>query len=282
MKTAPFYKYHGLGNDFVIVDEADWPQAARWVEALCDRNRGVGSDGLLFLRPSADDDAHTQMVIYNRDGSRSEMCGNGVRCVVRHLVEVHGVEDDTIVVATDAGPRHCRVVEGDLGSWRVEVEMGRADIEGDALPVEIGSFAADLIKISMGNPHAIAFASPELDTIDMIGVELNDDHPGFAEGVNVEFVEQDGPQRLRVVVYERGVGRTMACGTGACAAAVAAIETGRCEADQPVEIELPGGVLQIELRDGRIYMTGPVDFVFDGTLSASWLADGGTPDLDEF
>ncbi|MFP4597350.1 MAG: diaminopimelate epimerase [Persicimonas sp.] len=280
MKTAPFYKYHGLGNDFVIVDEADWPQAPRWVEALCDRNRGVGADGLLFLRQSADAAAHIQMVIYNRDGSRSEMCGNGVRCVVRHLVEARGVEGDSIVVATDVGARHCRVVERGLGSWRVEVEMGRADIESGALPVEIGSFAADLIKISMGNPHAIAFASPGIDTIDRVGIELNADHPSFAEGVNVEFVEQDGPQRLRVVVYERGVGRTMACGTGACAAAVAAIETGRCGADQPVEVELPGGVLQIELRDEHVYMTGPADFVFDGTLSADWFAASRATDLD--
>lgn len=270
MKTVPIFKYHGLGNDFVVVRQADAPEAHEWVEALCDRHRGVGADGLLVI--SDIDAGGARMVIYNRDGSRPEMCGNGVRCVVRHLVEVEGCEADGLTVHSDAGPRPCQVTEQGEGVWQVAVQMGRAQIASDSVAIAHAGFDTQLTKVDMGNPHGVAFGSTDLQTVDAIGELLNADHPEFPEGVNVEFVEQTGPNQLRVDVYERGVGRTMACGTGACAAAVAAIEADHCDGSEPVAVELPGGVLRIEVRQGIVWMTGPVEHVFDGQLSADWLA----------
>ncbi|WP_222615339.1 diaminopimelate epimerase [Persicimonas caeni] len=269
VKSFPIFKYHGLGNDFVVVREADAPDVEAHVEALCDRNRGVGADGVLVL--SEFEDAQARMVIFNRDGSRPEMCGNGVRCVVRHLVQVEGFCADALTIVSDAGPRPCRVEEQGAGTWQVAVEMGEAKLDAEPAHVDHDGFTAELVKVDMGNPHAVTFQAAPIETIDAIGELLNAAHPEFPEGVNVEFVEQTGPQAIRVDVYERGVGRTQACGTGACAAAVAAIDAGLCHADAPVEVELPGGVLRIELRDGVVWMTGPVEYVFCGEITDDWL-----------
>lgn len=275
MTSFPIFKYHGLGNDFVVVREVDAANAVSMVEALCDRHRGVGADGVLVL--SEFGDASARMTIYNRDGSRPEMCGNGVRCVVRHLAQVEGFAPDALTVMSDAGPRPCRVIEqGQVkeeskGTWQVAVEMGEATIGADPVHLEHDGFAADLVEVDMGNPHAVTFQTAPVQTIDAVGELLNSKHEAFPQGVNVEFVEQTGPNSLRVDVFERGVGRTMACGTGACAAAVAAIDAGICDADAPVDVELPGGVLRIEFRDGIVWMTGPVDYVFCGEVTADWL-----------
>ncbi len=277
VKTVPFYKYHGLGNDFVVMRQADAPDADRWVRALCDRHRGVGADGLLWLvEPDDAARAASRMVIYNRDGSRPEMCGNGVRCVVRHLVEVEGCDPDDVTIMSDAGPRRCQVTERGSGAWQVTVEMGAAAIA--EAPVQLDeAFDDSFTAVDMGNPHAVTFCRPDVTTVDAVGERLNAGHQAFPQGVNVEFVEQTGPQQLRVDVYERGVGRTMACGTGACAAAAAAIAAGKCSAQAPVEVELPGGTLRIEVRDATIWMTGPVEHVFDGELTEDWLDEHAGP-----
>jgi diaminopimelate epimerase len=199
------------------------------------------------------------------------MCGNGVRCVVRHLVQVEGFSPDSVTIMSDAGLRRCQVEDLEQGTWQVRVEMGHAAIAPQRIRARVGQFNAELMAVDMGNPHAIVFESAPVETIDEVGQALNADHPDFPRGVNVEFVELVGPNHLRVDVFERGVGRTMACGTGACAAAAAAVEAGVCEAGRPVDVELPGGMLRIELADSQVWMTGPVDFVFRGELSADWL-----------
>jgi diaminopimelate epimerase len=280
VKSVPIFKYHGLGNDFVVVRASDMPDALdAWAEAICDRHRGVGADGVLVLSEPASDAeasgneqaADARMVIYNRDGSRPEMCGNGVRCVVRHLVQVEGFSADSVTIASDAGLRRCEVTDQKEGTWQVRVEMGQAAIDPQPVRAHIGHFDAELMAVDMGNPHAVVFQTAGVETIDEVGQALNSDHPSFPKGVNVEFVEQTGPNQLRVDVFERGVGRTQACGTGACAAAAAAIEAGVCEAGEPVDVALPGGVLRIELVDGNVWMTGPVDYVLRGELTTDWL-----------
>jgi diaminopimelate epimerase len=279
--TLPIFKYHGLGNDFVVMRGRDLRDSAgresdlaSWAGALCDRHRGIGADGLLVVTLSDDAESAARMVIYNQDGSRPEMCGNGVRCVVRHLVEVEGIAGDELIIASDAGPRRCRVVERnrpqESGVWQVEVDMGPATIASGRVEFKDDDLALSLVDVDMGNPHAVALnASADAETLDRAGGILNSAHPAFPSGVNLEFVQQMGPQKLRVDVFERGVGRTMACGTGACAAAAAAIDAGLCDAQAPVEVELPGGALTIEMRDGRVWMRGPVESVFRGELHES-------------
>lgn len=283
MTRRPFLKYHGLGNDFVVVEAHRWPDAPELARRICDRHRGVGADGLLVVDAdgqshSADDpsDAHAGMIIYNRDGSRPQMCGNGIRCVARYLLEEgRAAGDGELVIASDAGPRRCRLVDKRRGVWRIEVDMGEASVESDSASIEAAGFSADATRVDMGNPHAVVFAVPALSVIDRVGEALNDAHPDFEEGVNVEFVEVTGDQTIRVVVYERGVGRTLACGTGACAAAAAAVERGVCRLDEPVEVELPGGALRIAFDGRRVWMTGPVERVFSGRLSPDWLRARG-------
>jgi diaminopimelate epimerase len=291
VKPAPIFKYHGLGNDFIVVRAADMPDGLdfgahgndrssradmTWAKAICDRHHGVGADGVLVLSEH-DSQADACMTIYNRDGSRPEMCGNGVRCVVRHLVQVEGVSADSVNIWSDAGLRRCEVTNSNEGTWKVRVDMGQAAMSSQPIRVHLdhdqrGQFDAELTAVDMGNPHAVVFRSANVETLDEVGQALNADHPSFSDGVNVEFVEKTGPNQLCVDVYERGVGRTMACGTGACAAAAAAFEAGVCDPSEPVEVTLPGGALRVELVDGQLWMTGPVDYVFGGELSSDWLA----------
>jgi len=238
--------------------------------ALCDRHRGVGGDGVIFIggdRPT--------MRVVNADGSVPEMCGNGIRCVALHLVRLQRVPGARFDVETDSGPHHCRVLEaGDLG--RVEVAMRPASLRPDDLPVVADSPLLDapfqvagrtlhVTAVSMGNPHAVVF-DPVDDARMTLGPALQDD-ARFTQGVNVGFArpQADG---LELHVFERGAGWTQACGTGACAAAVAAVETGRAERGQPLQVHLPGGSLTILVgaRDAPVAMTGPARHVFDGTL----------------
>lgn len=267
---ARIEKYHGTGNDFVVVDAATWSleEVARFVGALCDRHRGVGADGVLHVerrpdRLAAGLDAY--MTVINRDGSRPQMCGNGVRCVARYLVEQHGLATE-LVIGSDAGPRACRFFVDDES---VEVDMGVVRSDGD-VECEAAGRRWSFRAVDVGNPHAVVF-EPVTDALaDAVGAELNAPGSPFAEGVNVEFVVA-GDGRLDVVVYERGVGRTQACGTGACAVAFAAWDAGIAGGDEVV-VGLPGGDLRIRREGGRIWMRGDAEHVFSGSVSATWMA----------
>jgi diaminopimelate epimerase len=259
-----FSKYHGLGNDFAIVEAGAYGTTEAEVAWFCDRHRGVGADGIIFYSLGGPDGADATMIIYNRDGSRPQMCGNGIRCLARHLVEVVGLPGDGLRVATDAGMRTTHVLVSGQGPWEIAVEMGPGrwqkgqsdlEFEGERLPWDY---------VDMGNPHAVLFSSRDLAFVDRLGSWANRDKGIFPEGVNVEFVELLGPSHLGAVVYERGVGRTLACGTGACAVAVAAWRSGRVEPARPVRVELPGGPLTIEERDGAVWMIGEATAVFRG------------------
>jgi len=255
-----FWKYQGLGNDFVVVEGEPLMTAERAV-ALCDRRRGIGADGVLTILPARADGA-AYMHIYNPDGSVAAMCGNGVRCVARHLAETRGL-DGEIVVETDAGPRACRVHRGAAGVDAVTVDMGRARVEGTQEFV-LGAECVRAVRVSMGNPHAVILDGADAARAATVGPAIQALVPG---GVNVGFGSASG-SRVDLVVWERGAGLTEACGTGACAAAVAALHEGRLDRGVPIAVKLPGGTLEITVADDlSVKMKGPAERVFEGTTN---------------
>jgi diaminopimelate epimerase len=280
-----FAKYEGLGNDFIVVDgrSQDLAVAAEHAVALCDRHLGVGADGVLLVEFRGGKPA---MRVINADGSRPEMCGNGLRCVVLYLAHSGFVvapsrerEAVEVTVDTDSGPHRCRLWRED-GEDLVEVGMRAASLDPASLPVQ-ADVAGPLLDapfemdgkhvrftcVSMGNPHAVTFDDIG-EARAVLGPRLGT-HPRFEHGANIGFGRMLGPQRLELAVWERGAGFTQACGTGACAAAVAAIETGRAKRNEPIEVRLPGGYLRILVsdRDRPILMTGPARRVFEGEIA---------------
>jgi diaminopimelate epimerase len=289
-----FAKYEGLGNDFVVLEglaqSASLAAAAEQAALLCDRHRGLGADGVLLIehRPSGGAPA---MRVFNADGSRPEMCGNGIRCVALHLVRnASRPPGIPFEIETDAGPHLCNVAARERQS-DVEVQMRPASLAPEDIPVVVAGSAPALRGgagalnpvldepfsaaqrsvllscVSMGNPHAVTFDEIAPDLRVSLG-PLLEKHQRFPRGANIGFARSVGPQSIELAVWERGVGFTEACGTGACACAVAAVETGRATRHVPIDIHLPGGTLQILVggREDRISMTGPARHVFDGTF----------------
>ncbi|MDI3299205.1 MAG: diaminopimelate epimerase [Bacillota bacterium] len=271
-----FVKMHGLGNDYVFVDAilggtapacepelAGWPEERlrRLAAAVADRHRGVGGDGLiLMLRGEA---APFRMRIFNADGSEGEMCGNGIRCVAKYLFDEGYAREAAFVVETRAGLIRTEVGEGDRRSRQVRVDMGPPRAIEEARELEAAGRRWRYRPVSMGNPHAVVFVDdPGAVDLSRVGPAI-ERHPAFPGRTNVEFVRVDAPDRLTVRVWERGSGATLACGTGACASAVAAAHEGR--AGRRLAVDLPGGRLEVEwAEDGRVWMTGPAEEVFRG------------------
>ena len=274
--TLAFYKYEGLGNDFLIVEKSALGSADLTTEravALCDRHRGVGADGVLVL----DVDGPSMHVI-NSDGSVPEMCGNGIRCAALHLARRMGEAALEMSIDTAAGPHACIVVNRP-GSESVAVQMAPPSLVPADLPLNselpwidhdlaVGDRSVHLTGVSMGNPHAVTFDDVGEERFE-IGPAIQAD-PHFPEGVNVGFVSHHEGNEMRLDVLERGAGWTLACGTGACAAAVAAVETGRAQRDEQLCIRLPGGTLMITVGapGNTVLMQGPARFVFSGELAA--------------
>lgn len=262
--NTEFEKWEGLGNDFVIIElpkGISQPFDPEQIQKLCDRHRGIGADGILFIDRSG---PHPRMIVSNADGSRPEMCGNGLRCVAAFLAMSSGKTDVTLLIATDAGEKRC-IVERDQDQFAVTVDMGIARPTG-TLEIAISSKTHAFTTIDMGNPHAITFDPVYTQSdIDLIAPTIATSVPG---GINVEFcrVVDDGPRpRIDVTVWERGVGRTLACGTGACAVAAAACDAQRVSFEQPVDVALPGGILEITVDKQRhVRMKGPARRVFRG------------------
>jgi diaminopimelate epimerase len=256
----PFWKYHGLGNDFVVVEACELMSAERAVR-LCDRRRGVGADGVLSVLPPRAGGA-AYMHIYNSDGSVPEMCGNGARCVVRHLAERRGLGGE-LVLETDAGPKRCIVHRGAGGAFEsVSIEMGPARYIGEEA-FELGGERLLGHRVSMGNPHAVFFGEASRARASALGPLVE---RAVAGGVNAGFA-QPREGGLDLVVWERGAGLTEACGTGACAAAVAARKAGILPPGAAVEVRLPGGPLRIAVDADLtgVLMRGPAELVFEGT-----------------
>jgi diaminopimelate epimerase len=254
-----FVKYQGIGNDFVVVD-GPLMDPARAVR-LCDRRRGIGADGVLTILPPRTPGAVATMHIFNSDGSVAAMCGNGVRCVARHLAERRGLAGE-VVVETDAGPKRCLVHRDRSGGVEaVSVEMGPARWQGEE-SFQVGDERLVAQRVSMGNPHAVFFGEASRERATRLGPQVERAVPG---GVNAGFaaVRAGG---IDLVVWERGAGLTEACGTGACAAAVAAVRRGDAKAGVPVAVRLPGGTLEITVSPdlSGVLMRGPAERVYEG------------------
>jgi len=255
-----FTKMHGCGNDFLIfnpgeVGGADLPELAR---RACDRHFGVGADGILVPAPS--EVADLEMVYFNSDGSPSEMCGNGLRCLARYAKDFGLIEVEALTVATGAGIKKVLL----FGDGSSRVDMGPPEFGSE---VELGGFR--FLHVSMGNPHAVAFLGNESDVeaLDLreAGPPVEND-PVFPEKTNVEFASVRGDHDVRMRIWERGAGETLASGSGSCAVAVAAVRLGL--AGSPVRVSLDGGVVEIEWAgEGEpVYMTGPAAYVCEGEL----------------
>ena len=273
-----FSKWQGLGNNYIVVHEEQLPfelTPAR-VRLLCDRNLGIGSDGILLIGEQTGE-ARFKLRIFNPDGSEAEMCGNGVRMVARKL-QMESLIADTVVLETAAGEIVPRLEDG----YQVTVDMGFARFGGEKLSgfdgecVEQSLHAAGrnftFTFVDVGNPHAV-IQSPwplELVPLHEIGPMI-EEHKYFPRKANVEFVKVLNEHEAKVRVWERGVGETRACGTGATATAVALVRTGQCTT--PVTVELPGGKLLVDVADDwRVHMTGPAEEIYHGDLSREFLA----------
>lgn len=277
MAVVPFTKMHGIGNDYVYVDcfAHGVPDPAALARRVSPRRTGIGSDGLILICPSTVADCRMEM--YNADGSRGEMCGNGIRCVAKYAYERGLSRANPMQVETDAGIKTLRLeVTGERVS-RVTVDMGEPILDGRRIPVaaeghvidfplEVSGETYRVTCVSMGNPHCIVFRD-DVESLDLerIGPRF-EHHAFFPRRVNTEFVRADGPRELTMRVWERGSGETAACGTGACAVLVAAVLCGRAE--RQAAVHLPGGDLDIEWReaDNHVYMTGGAEESFRGEI----------------
>ena len=255
-----FTKMHGAGNDFIIFDpgEIGVAELSDFTRRVCDRHFGVGADGILVPAPSHV--ADLKMVYLNSDGSPSEMCGNGLRCLARYAQDFEIVEDDSLTVETGAGIKKVLLYED--GSSRVD--MGAPEFGSQ---VELHGFT--FLRVSMGNPHAVSFlgSEAEVEALDLSAVgPLVEKDPAFPEGTNVEFAYPRGRHEMRMRIWERGAGETLASGSGSCATAVAAIRPGLAES--PVTMRLDGGTVEISWAgEGEpVYMTGPAEYVCEGEL----------------
>ena len=272
-----FWKYHGLGNDFVLIDGISEDVAVDYerCKLMCDRNYGIGADGVVFLLQGEKGDVSMRVV--NADGSEAEMCGNGIRCLAKHVYDRGIVNKEEFAVDTLAGVKKIRVLLDGGKVVSVTVDMGAPILEGRLIPIDYDGkfinqpFAAEGISIkgnavSMGNPHFIIFSDLSDNEKEWLGPML-ESHPFFPRRTNVEFCRiKDG--NINVKVYERGAGWTLACGTGACASATAAALNGLVPFDEPVNVRLPGGWLKITVEKdlGRVLMDGPASLVYEGNI----------------
>lgn len=259
----PFTKYHGIGNDFLVID-APAPFPPETARSLCDRHFGVGADGILLLSPHPNADA--RMIIQNADGSQPEMCGNGLRCAAFHLARTTVRAPATVAlrIQTDAGPKTCQVApQPDGATATVTIDLGYSTVP-TAHTVSLDGHSVTLFTTSIGNPHAVLF-HPQLDFASTAPRLAT--HTDFPNGVNVSFVVVEPGPSFSVRVWERGVGPTLACGTAAAAVAAVAVYNHLAAAGHPLTITLPGGQLSVTLdTHGQALLTGPAEHVFDGHL----------------
>jgi diaminopimelate epimerase len=277
-----FAKMNGLGNDFVFIEDLDEaldfsPEAVSW---FCDRHFGIGADGLILVRPATTTEADFYMHYYNADGSLAEMCGNGARCFAKYLVDrgLVGPEASSLTIETLGGLKPVTFTRNSDGTLdTATVDMGVPELAPDKIPttfdgeqvyecpIETPWGDVRVTAVSMGNPHAIIWVEDtDAAPVDTVGPFI-ENHERFPNATNVEFAQLVDDATVRLRVWERGVGETLACGTGACATAVAG--TLSCRTGRDAVVELPGGDLHIRWHEnGRVYMTGSAAFSFAGTI----------------
>ncbi|MBQ6626916.1 MAG: diaminopimelate epimerase [Ruminococcus sp.] len=276
-----FTKMHGIGNDYIyinaIAQKIDDPNTL--AIKLSDRHFSIGGDGVILICES--DVADAKMRMFNADGSEGMMCGNGVRCVGKYVYD-NLLEDksrDTITIETLSGIKTLKITAVDGKAELLEVDMGKAELKAEKIPVvfencdeviaqtlNVNGVDHIVTCVSMGNPHCVTFVS-DVDSLDLekIGPHF-ENHEAFPQRINTEFVKVIDENTLQMRVWERGSGETWACGTGACATVVAAVENGYCKKGEDVTVHLRGGDLIINYTDERVLMTGPATKVFDGEI----------------
>ena len=280
-----FTKMQGIGNDYVYVNcfEETVHDPSAVAKFVSDRHFGIGSDGLILIKPS--DVADCEMEMYNLDGSQGAMCGNGIRCVAKYVYDHGIVKKKNISVDTKSGIKHLSLTVKNGKVNKVEVNMGSPILMANQIPVvadteqvinqplEVNGQTYLITAVSMGNPHAIVYMD-DLDSLDIgtLGPRF-ENHIAFPDRINTEFVKVIDRHTLQMRVWERGAGETLACGTGACAVAVASTLNGLVEEDTPVTVKLLGGDLQIlwNRQEDLVYMTGPAVTVFEGEIDLSFL-----------
>lgn len=274
-----FTKMHGIGNDYVYVncfkETVNNPSAV--AKFVSDRHFGIGSDGLILIKPS--DVADCEMDMYNLDGSQGAMCGNGIRCVAKYAYDYGIVNKTSISVATKSGIKYLDLTLGDDGKVAlVKVNMGSPILTANQIPIvsgkeqvideplDVDGTTYRITGVSMGNPHAIVY----MDDIDNLEIEKIgpkfENHIDFPDRINTEFVKVIDRHTLQMRVWERGSGETLACGTGACASAVAAVLAGHCPLNEDITLKLRGGDLVIRYTGETVLMSGGATFVFDGVV----------------
>lgn len=278
--SIEFTKYQGLGNDFILVDNRHQATPCLTPDqavALCDRHFGIGADGVIFALPGQEGTDYT-MRIFNSDGSEPEMCGNGIRCLGRFIADLEGKGSQTAIykIWTPAGV----MVPEILADGQVKVDMGEPRLWADEIPTTLKGGDGRSINqsltvlnqtyaatcVSMGNPHCLIYV-PDVAAIPLAELGPHfEHHPAFPQRTNTEFVQVVRPDYVKMRVWERGAGITLACGTGACATVVAGVLTGHNH--RVCTVELPGGCLQIDWSEAnnRVYMTGPATLVFTGVI----------------
>ena len=276
--TLRFTKMHGCGNDYVYINcfEETVEDPAALAVRLSDRHKGIGGDGVILICPS--DKADAQMRMFNLDGSEGKMCGNGIRCVAKYVFD-HGIaRKEELKIETLSGVKTCLIHEEDGEAVSVTVDMGEAILNPARIPValpgdcvihqnvEVAGGIYEITCVSMGNPHCVIFGEdPDGLELSEIGPRFEHD-PLFPQGVNTEFIQVLDGHTLKMRVWERGSGETMACGTGACASAVAAVLCGYCPMGEDILVRLRGGDLTIRYEQDRVWMTGEAVTVFQGTV----------------
>lgn len=273
--SIAFTKMHGLGNDFIVIEalKKKFHGSPEQIRLLADRHFGIGFDQLLLIEPPVSEDMDFSYRIFNADGEEVEQCGNGARCFARFVYDRGLTEKTEIRVGTLSGIIIPRI----LDDGRVRVDMGVPDFEPERIPfitdkrqrsysLELANDVVEIAAISMGNPHAVQIVE-DVDSapVAQTGPEI-EYHPLFPQRVNAGYMEVIDRKAIRLRVWERGSGETMACGTGACAAVVAGIDQGLL--DSPVEVSLPGGKLDIEWsgQGTSVFMTGPAEYVYEGVF----------------
>ena len=273
-----FYKMHGIGNDYIYFDcmKGELKNPEKVAVKLSDRHFGIGGDGIILLCPSKIADCKMRM--FNADGSEGKMCGNGVRCVGKLAHDLGYVKGKTCRIETLSGIKTLEFTldkEGKVAS--AKVDMGAAILDGEKIPstfkgasvvgapLTVDGEEYKVTLVSMGNPHCIVFKDPDNIDLEKVGKKF-ENHPAFPERINTEFVKVVGKNELKMRVWERGSGETLACGTGACATAVAAVLNGLCEKGEEITVHLLGGDLKILYTDETTYMTGGATLVFTGEI----------------
>ena len=275
-----FTKMHGIGNDYIYFNclEKEIENPEELSIKLSDRHFGVGGDGIVLILPS--DKADFRMRMFNADGSEGKMCGNATRCIGKYVYDKGITDKKEITLETLSGIKTLKLSVNEKNKFEsVEVNMGEAILKASEIPVKsdkekvinerikIADSEYNITCVSMGNPHCVVYMD-EIDNLDLekLGPKFENDSI-FPERVNTEFIKVIDENTLKMRVWERGSGETWACGTGACAAVVSSVLNGYCKYDTPIKIKLLGGELTIKfMKNGLVYMSGPAEFVFEGSI----------------